>query len=474
MRSTIPIRWRLALLIASVTSLVLIAFALIISTTTSARLREDFRQSVERTGNDLAERIRLEFREVDGDQRFVRVDFAVQSYARGGGGIIRVVTAQRTLRTSREGVSLGARTPGTRTVTNSDLGDLLVVTRRLTGPDTIINQEPVYVQYARSTRDLEQTVSRINLLLAVGTLFGSLLALAGASWIGGRALRPVSILTAEANAIAQTGDGSRRLPVPARRDELGELALTLDAMLDSLAAAQDTTQRTLQGQREFLADASHELRTPLTSVITNLEMLADSDDPDQAESAAAALRSARRMRGLVADLLALARADEPSAATRVPLDLSSVVSDAIGEVEDLLADHVLEVETESVTVSGRRDDLQRVVRNLLENAARHTPPGTTVRVLVGRRGGHASLAVEDDGPGLSPTVRGRAFERFVRSGPRSSPSSGLGLSIVRASAQAHGGWVELRSPARAGRGTRVEVRLPLQEQPARATGQPPI
>ena len=136
----------------------------------------------------------------------------------------------------------------------------------------------------------------------------------------------------------------------------------------------------------------------------------------------------------------------------MPLDLSSVVADAVAEVEDLLSEHRVEIDTEPVTVQGRRDDLQRVARNLLENAARHTPPGTTVKVIVGRRGGHASLAVEDDGPGLSPAVRGRAFERFVKSGSRSGPSSGLGLSIVRASAQAHGGWVELRSPARLGRG----------------------
>ncbi|MBJ7472416.1 MAG: HAMP domain-containing histidine kinase, partial [Solirubrobacteraceae bacterium] len=274
-------------------------------------------------------------------------------------------------------------------------------------------------------------------------------------------LRPVSEMTKTANAIAQTGDSAARLPIPSRRDELRELAQTLDAMLESLDAARSTTERTLRNQRDFLADASHELRTPLTSMITNLEMLADSDDPDQAETAAAALRSARRMRGLVADLLALARADEPREGPRDQLDLATVVGDAVAEVEDLLGEHVLTVETEPTMVLGRRDDLQRVARNLLENAARHTPPGTAVRVEVGTRGGHASLAVEDDGPGLAPAVRGRAFERFVRAGSRSGPSSGLGLSIVRASAQAHGGWVELRSPARAGHGTRVEVRLPL-------------
>ncbi|MDQ8045105.1 MAG: HAMP domain-containing sensor histidine kinase [Solirubrobacteraceae bacterium] len=462
MRNAIPIRWRLALLITGVTSLVLIAFALIVSTTTSARLRDDFRQSVEGTSDYLASKVVPVFDNTsDGDQRYKRIDFAARSYARGGGGIIVVLTKYQTLSTTRNGVSLGRPIVGTRTIDNPTIHTLLVATRELSTPNlSHLNGAQIYVQYGRSTASVERTISRINLLLAFATLIGSALALAGASWIGGRALRPVSELTAEANAIAQTGDGSRRLPVPDRNDELGELARTLDVMLDSLAAAQDTTERTLQGQREFLADASHELRTPLTSLITNLEMLADTGDPDQAESAAAALRSARRMRGLVSDLLALARAEEPAATTQVALDLSSVVADAVAEVEDLLADHVLELDTEPTTVSGRRDDLQRVVRNLLENAARHTPAGTTVRVVVGTRGGHASLAVEDDGPGLSPAVRGRAFERFVRSGARSGPSSGLGLSIVRASAQAHGGWVELRSPARAGRGTRVEVRLP--------------
>ncbi|MDO9354198.1 MAG: HAMP domain-containing sensor histidine kinase, partial [Solirubrobacteraceae bacterium] len=463
-RSGLPIRWRLALLIASVTSIVLIAFALVISTTTTSRLRDDFRQSVQRSTDDLATRLEPTIdQSAEGDQRYNRGEFALTTFARGGNAYVRVVTRQGVLAVSQKNVDLGLRAPGDRVVGNPTLGDLYVVTRPLTDRNAQLSGEPILVQYARRTQDVERTIGRINLLLIAGTLLGSLVALAGASWIGGRALRPVSELTAEANAIAQTGDGSRRLPVPDRKDELGELALTLDAMLDSLAAAQSTTEKTLQGQREFLADASHELRTPLTSVITNLEMLADTDDPDHAESAESALRSARRMRGLVADLLALARADEASEITKTPLDLSSVVTDAVAEVEDLLVDHVLEVETEPVPIAGRRDDLQRVIRNLLENAARHTPPGTTVRVIVGRRGGHASLAVEDDGPGLSPSVRGRAFERFVKSGSRSGPSSGLGLSIVRASAQAHGGWVELRSPARAGRGTRVEVRLPLDE-----------
>jgi two-component system OmpR family sensor kinase len=351
-------------------------------------------------------------------------------------------------------VSLGSTRVGQRQV-----GDLYVVTRPLASNG--ISNDPLFVQYARTMKDLDATIHRLNLLLAIATIIGSALALLGASWVGGRALRPVSELTATANAIAQTGDASKRLPIPNRRDELAELALTLDSMLDSLDAARTMTEKTLRNQRDFLADASHELRTPLTSVITNLEMLTDAEDAETVDTAEAALRSARRMRGLVADLLALARADGPSEANPSPVDLQAVVADAVAETEDLLLDHTLVVDAEPITVLGQRDALQRIVRNLLENAARHTPPGTNVRVMVRHRGGMASLAVEDDGPGLSEAVRGRAFERFVRSGSRLGPSSGLGLSIVRASAQAHGGWVELRSPAAAGHGTRVEVRLPL-------------
>lgn len=458
MRNALPIRWRLALLITSVTALVLVAFAVVVGTMTAAQLRSDFERSVDETAAYLAGRIQPEFeRTADGDNRFRRIPaFSVRAFARGSGGVILVVTEQGTvLAQTRRGVSLGAREPGRRRV-----GDLLVDTRELTSADAVINGQPILVQFARSTDELEQTIDQIWLLLTIAALVGTALALAASFRIGDRALRPVSELTKTANAIAQTGDGSRRLPIPRRRDELAELAITLDAMLDSLDAARTTTERTLQAQRDFVADASHELRTPLTSIITNLEMLEDSGDPDTSEAAEAALRSARRMRGLVADLLALARADASDGRRHAPVELGSVVLDALTETEELLAGHDVELDLQPVRVSGDRDDLQRVVRNLLENAARHTPEGTQIRVATGMRGGHASLSVEDDGPGVPAAVRGRAFERFVRSGSRNGGSSGLGLSIVRATAQAHGGWVELKSPAMLGRGTRADVRLP--------------
>jgi two-component system OmpR family sensor kinase len=458
--STLPIRWRLALLIATMTTLVLVLFAVLVGTTTAARLRSDFQQNVQRSADDLAERLTVSFTPTpDGDQRADLSGFNLGTYARGGGGIVRIVPERgEALRNTRQGVSLGSRTPGARQV-----GDLYVVTRELVSSGGQISAAPLFVQYARSTRPLEATIGRVQLLLLAATIGGAVVALLGALWLARRALRPVSELTATANAIAQTGDGSKRLPVPKRRDELAALATTLDAMLDSLDAARTTTEKTLEGQREFLADASHELRTPLTSVITNLELLEDSGDLETSETAAAALRSARRMRGLVADLLALARADASDGRRHTPVAVQEVVADAVDEVADLLSDHDVLIDGSDVTVLADRDDLQRVVRNLLENAARHTPPGTEVRVTIGLRGGHALLSVEDDGPGLPAGVRGRAFERFVRSGSKNGPSSGLGLSIVRATAQAHGGWVELRSPVRSGRGVRVDVRLPLAE-----------
>ncbi|MFT4034809.1 MAG: HAMP domain-containing sensor histidine kinase [Patulibacter sp.] len=464
MRNAIPIRWRLALLIATLTTAVLVGFAVIVGTTTAARLRSDFQLNVERSAADLAERITVSITQTaDGDQRADLAGINLGTYARGGGGIVQVVAQRgKPLRNTRAGVTLGSRTPGARQV-----GDLYVVTREIISADAQISAAPLYVQYARSTKEVDATIGRIRLLLFGATVGGTALALLGASWLAGRALRPLSTLTAEANAIARTGDRRLRLPVPSRRDELGELATTLDSMLDSLDAARTTTEKTLEGQREFLADASHELRTPLTSVIMNLEMLEESSDPETAETAAAALRSARRMRGLVADLLTLARSDASDGRRYAPVLLGDVVGDAVSEVEELLEGHDLTLAVEPVSVAGDRDDLQRVVRNLLENAGRHTPPGTAVRVTVGVRGGQAQLSVEDNGPGLAPGVRGRAFERFVRSG--TGVSSGLGLSIVRATAQAHGGWVELRSPARDGRGVRIDVRLPLVEPAAQQT-----
>ena len=181
-------------------------------------------------------------------------------------------------------------------------------------------------------------------------------------------------------------------------------------------------------------------------------------DGERGEAAQSALRSSQRMRRLVGDLLLLARADARRKQPREPTDLAQVVVEAAAELGPMAEDHELSVDAEPAIVEGTRDELHRLALNLMENAVRHTPRGTHVHATVGVRGGQAVLSVGDDGPGVPPELRDRVFERFVRgAGDRGSSSSGLGLSIVRAVAESHGGSVELDD---ARPGARFVVRLP--------------
>ena len=159
----------------------------------------------------------------------------------------------------------------------------------------------------------------MQVILLLGVLGGTMLALLGGLATAARAMRPIVQLT-EAHARSNgPRDPTLRLPHPEADDEVAELARTVEGMLGSLDAARSDTHASLERQREFVADASHELRTPLTSLLANLELLAEELDGEQADTAESALRSARRMRRLVGDLLLLARADarrEPSRAVR--------------------------------------------------------------------------------------------------------------------------------------------------------------
>jgi signal transduction histidine kinase len=225
----------------------------------------------------------------------------------------------------------------------------------------------------------------------------------------------------------------------------------------------------LERQRQFIADISHELRTPLTSVLANLELLSVMLEGDERETAESALRSTKRMRRLVADLLLLARTDAGRVSARSPTDLASVVMDAAAELEPISEGHEITVEAEPAIVEGARDELLRMASNLIANAIRHTPAGTEVHAAVSVHDGEAELAVTDDGPGVPPDLAPHVFERFVRGGGDRAGSSGLGLAIVRAVAEAHGGSVRLEAPE--GGGARFVVRLPVTE-PARAEREP--
>jgi signal transduction histidine kinase len=322
----------------------------------------------------------------------------------------------------------------------------------------------LWVQFARRTATTAPTIARVRFFLLLGVLGGAALALLAGLATARRAMSPIAQLTEAARGIARTRDPNVRLPRPAADDEVAELASTLEMMLRSLDDARAETEAALGRQREFVADASHELRTPLTAVLANLELLEEELAGEQREAAQAALRSTRRMRRLVADLLLLARADAGRVAPRAPVDLSAVVVDAVAELEPVAAGHELSVEAvPGALVEGVRDELHRAALNLIDNAIKHTEPGTAIRAMVRRQDDHVVLVVEDEGPGVPEDLRDRVFERFVRGAADRGGSTGLGLSIVRAVVETHGGTVALEAPA-AGPGARFVVRLPMAAQ----------
>ncbi len=303
----------------------------------------------------------------------------------------------------------------------------------------------VVIEYGRSVADTNATIARVELFLLLGVFAGAAFALLAGVAIARRAMAPIAELTATAEQIARTRDPSRTVPQPQADDEVGELARTLEGMLRELDAARGETEAMLARQRRFVADASHELRTPLTSVLANLELLAESLHGDEGDAARSALRSSRRMRRLVADLLLLARTDVGRVVPHEPCDLAQIVVEAAGELGPVSDTHDIELDVRSAPVEGSRDELHRLTINLIENALRHTPAESEIRVSTRMANGQAELIVEDDGPGVPAELAPTLFERFVRGAGDRGGSFGLGLAIVRAVAESHGGSVRLET-----------------------------
>jgi two-component system, OmpR family, sensor kinase len=302
----------------------------------------------------------------------------------------------------------------------------------------------IIIQYGQPLSSLDATVARVELLLFLGVLAGAGLALLAGIAIARRAMAPIAALTTSAEEIARTRDPSRTLPEPPAEDEVGELARTLQGMLRELDSAHAETEAMLRRQRQFVADASHELRTPLTSVLANLELLAEALHGEQGDAARSALRSSRRMRRLVADLLLLARTDVGRVVSREPVDLAQLAVEAAAELGPMSTSHELLLDVQPAVVRASPDELLRMTINLIENALRHTPAGTEIRISTRTSpGGEALLRVEDDGPGVPENLRATVFERFVRGAGDRGGSFGLGLAIVRAVAESHGGSVSV-------------------------------
>jgi signal transduction histidine kinase len=312
-----------------------------------------------------------------------------------------------------------------------------------------------------------ESLATLTRALLIGTPL-LLVLLAGASWlIAGSTLRPITELRRGAQDVTRTGR-PRALPVPEARDEVRNLALTLNDMLSRLGDAQER-------QRGLVSDTAHELRSPIASIRAQLEVALDHpDSQDWRQTAGDVLADTLRLARLAEDLLALARLDERDTRRSPPrrVDLTGLVQEEVGRYADARVPVRL-AGAGPAAVTGDPDGLRRMLSNLIDNATRYAR--SQVAVSVGTSGKNTRISVTDDGPGIPDADRERAFGRFTRlEAARSRDDddeggAGLGLAIVRATAQAHGGsaWLEDAGP-----GLRAVVLLPAAASPRPASSAP--
>ena len=310
------------------------------------------------------------------------------------------------------------------------------------------------LQVAAPLTTVDNVLGRLRWIL-VG-ICAAMVLVAGAlgRFVARRTLRPVDRLMLATEHVAGTRDLRRRIEEPGD-DELGRLAHSFNRML----AALDQSERT---QRQLVADASHELRTPLSSLRTNIEVLARNRSMDEAEHErllADVLGQLERLSHLVADLIDLARGDEPISQVRADVAMDALMA----QCADIARAHHPEVrftvDAEAVTVEGDPDRISRAVANLLDNAATWSPRRGVVEVAVRHIGDGAEVTVRDHGPGIAPEHAAHVFQRFWRAPEaKAHPGSGLGLAIVQQVATTHGGDVVVESPP--GGGALLRLRIP--------------
>ena len=309
------------------------------------------------------------------------------------------------------------------------------------------------------------SLSRLQTIEAI-VISAVLAALALLAWLVIRiGLRPLDRIASTAGAIA-AGDLSRRVSPANERTEVGRLGLALNTMLGQIEQAFARRQESEDRLRRFLSDASHELRTPLTSIRGYAELLRRGAAAGPEETAKATERieqEAARMGSLVEQLLALARLDELPGGRREPVDLAPLVRDAGEDARAAAPDREIAVKAArgEHVIEGDPDELRRVLSNLLANAIKHTPAGTTIELSLIRAEGLERIEVRDHGPGLPAGAEQAIFERFWRVQPgreRGRAGAGLGLAIAAEIIAGHGGQISAAN-ARGG-GARFVIELP--------------
>ena len=306
----------------------------------------------------------------------------------------------------------------------------------------------VAVQIPRPLDEVDNTLERLRTFLILVSLAGIGLAVALGLLVSRAAIAPVARLTRATERVTETGDLSERIDARGQ-DELSRLAGSFNAML---AALEESTQ----AQRQLVADASHELRTPLTSLRTNFEVLMSDRELDPEERRRLlddVVEQIGEMTTLIAELIELARGDKlPSEPEDVRLDL--VAQDAVERTRRDRPGVTFNTDLRESVVRGVPASLERAIGNVLDNAAKWSPPGGEVDVRVD----DGTVTVRDRGPGIDEADMPHVFDRFYRSSSaRGLPGSGLGLAIVRQVAEAHGGAVVAERAE--GGGTLITLRL---------------
>jgi len=352
--------------------------------------------------------------------------------------------------------------PNPTTITLGDLGSYRVMARQAVLTNTQTGQSsPAVVVVGLSLGKEQATIVNTALAVTGGVLLGLVVVGIGGMWLVRRNLRPLDRVAATATRVAHLPlsegkvDIVERVPVQDTdtRTEVGQVGAAFNEMLDHIDHALNRRQKSEERVRQFVADASHELRTPLASIRGYAELTRREQEPVPQGVTYAIGRvesEAIRMTALVDDLLLLARLDAGRPLDHETVDLTEMVVNAVSDAHAASPDHVwqLDLPDEPVEVQGDPARLHQIVANLLGNARTHTAPGTVVRTSIVPDGGQVRLAVRDNGPGVPKELQPDVFQRFARgdtSRNRAAGSTGLGLSIVAAVAQAHGGSVSLDS-----------------------------
>jgi len=317
-----------------------------------------------------------------------------------------------------------------------------------------------YLETLTPLGQLDESIGVYRLILLAIGLAGLSAALIGGWAIAGGALRPLARMTSTANAIAHARDLSHRIATPRHQDELGRLATTFNDMLASIESAYAAQQR-------FVSDASHELRAPLTAIQGNLELIRrhpEMPPADRDEALGEAEREAVRLTRLVADLLALARADAGVTLRHETVDLDAVTLEVFRSARQLAQGQELTLDPfEPVQITGDADRLKQLLLILLDNALKYTPAGRRVTLGLSSCEHGAEITVRDTGVGIAAEDLPRVFERFYRADParsRDAGGTGLGLPIAHWIVEQHRGAIQIDSAPE--QGTTVTVSLPLQ------------